>query len=50
MLDHFKAYYDSVPGGEISHEDRVAVENIEFRGKKRKLLKKLVFFKIYLTL
>ncbi|KAM0063739.1 hypothetical protein Hdeb2414_s0003g00094481 [Helianthus debilis subsp. tardiflorus] len=48
-LDRFKAYYDSVPGGDISHEDRVAVANIEFRGKERKPFDKLALFEIYLT-
>ncbi|MFS7981452.1 hypothetical protein Hanom_Chr10g00951141 [Helianthus anomalus] len=46
----FKAYYDSVPGGDISHEDRVAVASIEFRGKERKPFDKLALFEIYLTL
>ncbi|MFS7893717.1 hypothetical protein Hanom_Chr00s001105g01673911 [Helianthus anomalus] len=49
-LDRFKAYYESVPSGELSHEDRVAVANIEFRGKERKALDKLALFEIYLTL
>ncbi|MFS7930413.1 hypothetical protein Hanom_Chr04g00344041 [Helianthus anomalus] len=49
-LDRFKAYYNSVPGGDISHEDRVAVANIEFQGKERKPFDKLALFEIYLTL
>ncbi|XP_035834138.1 ATP-dependent DNA helicase SRS2-like protein At4g25120 [Helianthus annuus] len=42
-LDRFKAYYNSVSGGDISHEERMAVANIEFRDK-------LAIFEIYLTL
>ncbi|MFS8026228.1 hypothetical protein Hanom_Chr16g01484381 [Helianthus anomalus] len=49
-LDRFKAYYEAVPSGEISHEDRVAVANIEFRGKERKPFDKLALFEIYQTL
>ena len=49
-LDRFKAYYEAVPGGELSHEDRVAVANIEFRGKEKKAFDKIDLFEIYLTL
>ncbi|MFS8028809.1 hypothetical protein Hanom_Chr16g01514821 [Helianthus anomalus] len=49
-LDRFKAYYEAVPSGELSHEDRVAVANIEFRGKERKAFDKIDLFEIYLTL
>ncbi|MFS7904317.1 hypothetical protein Hanom_Chr01g00034661 [Helianthus anomalus] len=49
-LDRFKTYYDSVPCNDISHEDWVAVANIQFRGKKRKSFDKLARFEIYLTL
>ncbi|KAJ0870701.1 hypothetical protein HanRHA438_Chr11g0503371 [Helianthus annuus] len=49
-LDRFKAYYEAVPGGELSHEDRVAVANIEFRGKEKKAFDKMDLFEIYLTL
>ncbi|MFS7984613.1 hypothetical protein Hanom_Chr11g00988531 [Helianthus anomalus] len=43
-LDHFKAYYEAVSSCELSHEDRVAVANIEFRGKKRKAFDKIALF------
>ena len=49
-LERFKAYYEAVPSGELSHEDGVAVANIEFRGKERKAFDKIDLFEIYLTL
>ena len=49
-LERFKAYYEAVSGGELSHEDRVAVANIEFRGKEKKAFDKMDLFEIYLTL
>ncbi|MFS8026363.1 hypothetical protein Hanom_Chr16g01485881 [Helianthus anomalus] len=45
-LDRFKAYYEVVPSGELSHEDRVVVANIEFRGKERNPFDKLALFEI----
>ncbi|MFS7908959.1 hypothetical protein Hanom_Chr01g00089221 [Helianthus anomalus] len=49
-LDRFKGYYEAVPSGDLSHEDRAAVANIEFQGKERKAFDKLALFEIYLTL
>ncbi|KAJ0587731.1 hypothetical protein HanIR_Chr04g0166531 [Helianthus annuus] len=49
-LDRFKAYYEAVPSGDLSHEDQVAVANIEFRGKERKAFDKIALFEIYLML
>ncbi|MFS8011159.1 hypothetical protein Hanom_Chr14g01305621 [Helianthus anomalus] len=40
-LNRFKAYYEAVPSGEISHEDRVAVANIEFRGNESRSISSL---------
>ncbi|MFS7970687.1 hypothetical protein Hanom_Chr09g00823871 [Helianthus anomalus] len=49
-LDRFKAYYEVVPSGELSHGDQVAVANIEFRGKERRAFDMIALFEIYLTL
>ncbi|MFS7943211.1 hypothetical protein Hanom_Chr06g00497581 [Helianthus anomalus] len=49
-LERFKAYHDAVPGGELSHEDRVAKANIEFRVKENKAFDKIDLFEIFLTL
>ncbi|MFS8031302.1 hypothetical protein Hanom_Chr17g01544261 [Helianthus anomalus] len=46
-LERFKAYYEAVPGGELSHKDRVTVANIEFRDKENKAFNKIDLFEIF---